>query len=58
LSWPREAVRVEEEKRKLKARIIASTRHNRFGGAFVLKNLQVLLYTSSTITFAILSFKF
>jgi hypothetical protein len=34
-------VRVEEEKRKLKARTIASTRHNRFGGTFVLKNLQV-----------------
>jgi hypothetical protein len=37
----RAAVRVEEEKRKLKARMIASTRHNRFGGTFVLKNVQV-----------------
>jgi hypothetical protein len=34
-------MRVEEEKRRLKGRIIASTRHNRFGGTFVLKNIQV-----------------
>jgi hypothetical protein len=34
-------MRVEEEKRRLKGRMIASTRHNRFGGTFVLKNIQV-----------------
>jgi hypothetical protein len=34
-------MRVEEEKRRLKGRVIASTRHNRFGGTFVLKNIQV-----------------
>jgi hypothetical protein len=37
----RDAMRVEEEKRRLKGRVIASTRHNRFGGTFVLKNIQV-----------------
>jgi hypothetical protein len=42
----RDAMRVEEEKRRLKGRIIASTRHNRFGGTFVLKNIQVNTYIS------------
>jgi hypothetical protein len=41
MAYIRDAMRVEEEKRRLKGRVIASTRHNRFGGTFVLKNIQV-----------------